>query len=63
MCQCLKCKRTLTGDEIGITKKLMGRGILDYYCKECLAMEFKCDVRLIDEKIRQLKELGCLLFV
>lgn len=62
MSECRKCRKHLTNDEIGIYKKLVCRTAQDFLCKDCLAAHFRCDVRLIDNKIRQFRESGCFLF-
>lgn len=62
MSQCRACGKHLTNDEIGIYKKLVCRTARDFLCKYCLAAHFHCEVRQIDEKIRQFRESGCFLF-
>ena len=53
MARCKNCGRTLTGDEIGLYRKLVNRGADTYLCKACLADHFSCDTALLDEKIAQ----------
>ena len=60
---CQKCGGQVSGDEIGLYKKLVNRGASTYLCKVCLAERFSCDTELLDEKIRQFKRMGCTLFV
>lgn len=62
MSTCIKCSKPLSNDEIGIHKKLINRGAVNFYCKMCLANYFDCSVDLIDDKIKQYKEMGCTLF-
>ena len=62
MSECRKCHKHLTNDEIGIYKKLVCRTARDFLCGDCLAAYFRCDKRLIDNKIRQFRESGCFLF-
>lgn len=62
MSQCIKCKKELTGNEIGLTKKLINRGSTEFYCINCLAERFDCDVPLLEKKIEQFKKQGCTLF-
>ena len=57
MSECRKCHKHLTNDEIGIYKKLVCRTALDFLCGDCLAAYFRCDKRLIDNKIRQFPKL------
>lgn len=60
--RCKKCGRALTRDEIGATKKLIGRGSKVYFCLDCLAEAFDVSREDIEEKIRYFKEMGCTLF-
>lgn len=60
---CASCgKRTLSKNEIGITKKLIGVQTKVYYCKECLADYLGVTIDDIDEKIEEFREQGCKLF-
>ncbi|MBS5480402.1 MAG: hypothetical protein ACLSS9_09740 [Acutalibacteraceae bacterium] len=59
---CRQCGKQLTGDEIAVYRKLVDRMAEEFLCKECLARYFRCDVSLIDQKIRQFRETGCALF-
>lgn len=60
---CTACGAAVSGDEIGLYRKLVNRGACDYLCKACLAKRFDCEVALLDEKIAQFKRMGCSLFV
>lgn len=62
MSTCIKCNKILTGDEIGVYKKLVNRMAEQFLCKACLAEEFGVKEELIDAKIKQFKKIGCLLF-
>lgn len=62
MSKCIKCSCPLSSDDIGLHKKLINRGAKEFLCKKCLAEHFKCDIKLLDEKIKQFKESGCVLF-
>ena len=72
---CRKCKKPLTSDEIGATRKLVNRGSQVFYCLDCLAEAFDitreklCHELLeevtredIEKKIVYFKEMGCTLF-
>ncbi|MBE6636532.1 MAG: hypothetical protein E7618_01870 [Ruminococcaceae bacterium] len=59
---CRTCGRKLTGDEIGIHLKLIGRNETSCFCKICLAARLKCRVEDIDRKIQQFRDAGCYLF-
>ena len=60
--QCLKCKRELTPDEIGLHKKLVNRGASEYMCIDCLSQYFDVPITILYEKIEQFKKMGCTLF-
>ncbi len=62
MSQCRQCDKELMNDEIGLYKKLVCRTAQDFLCKECLAAYFRCEVRLLEGKIRLFRESGCFLF-
>ena len=62
MADCRECGRKLTGDEIAVTRKLIGLCEPSFYCKTCLAAYFHCGEETIDLKIRQFREAGCYLF-
>ena len=59
---CGRCGRMLTRDEAAATKKLIDRGARDFLCAECLADRFRVEPRVIRDKIRQFREMGCTLF-
>ncbi len=62
MSTCKKCGRELSGNDIGLTKKLINRGSTEFLCIDCIAEKFDCTKELLEEKIRQFKESGCTLF-
>ncbi len=62
MSSCKKCGKELSGNDIGLTKKLINRGSTDFLCINCIAEKFDCTKELLEEKIRQFKESGCTLF-
>ena len=62
MSACAACGKTLTGDEIAITRKLVNRGATVYYCKQCLAEQFKITVSDVDRLIERFRAAGCSLF-
>lgn len=59
---CLKCGKKLTNNDIGLHKKLINRGDEKFMCIDCLAEKFGCTHEFLQEKIKQFKETGCLLF-
>ena len=62
MSNCKKCGKELSGNDIGLTKKLINRGSTEFLCTDCIAEKFDCTKELLEEKIRQFKESGCTLF-
>ncbi len=62
MSRCKKCGKELSGNDIGLTKKLINRGSTEFLCIDCIAEKFDCTKELLEEKIRQFKESGCTLF-
>ena len=47
---CMQCGRELTGDEIGLHKRIINRGDTSYWCIGCLAKRFGCEESLLREK-------------
>lgn len=62
MADCFKCGHELSGDEIALHKRMIGRGETAYMCINCLADFFACDKKLLFKKIEQFRNSGCLLF-
>lgn len=62
MSNCKKCGKELSGNDIGLTKKLINRGSTEFLCIDCIAEKLDCTKKLLEEKIRQFKESGCTLF-
>lgn len=62
MSSCKKCGKELSGNDIGLTKRLINRGSTEFLCINCIAEKFDCTKELLEEKIRQFKESGCTLF-
>ncbi len=63
MCVCCQCGRELTRDEIGLSKKLINRGMTKFFCLFCLADVFSVDPLLLEIKIEQFRAMGCTLFL
>lgn len=59
---CINCGRVLTGDDIGMTKKLMNRGAKQFYCIECLAAYFEVPEAEVRRKLDEFRQMGCTLF-
>lgn len=60
--RCRNCRRTLTLDEVALHKKLFNRAADSFLCIFCSAEYFGVTTPLLEEKIRQFKEMGCTLF-
>ena len=60
---CKNCGRKLTFDEIGLHKKLCGKGATSFLCITCLSVHFKVSEAMLYKKIEQLRAMGCGLFI
>lgn len=61
--KCCDCGKSLTKDEIALSKKLIDEETKDFYCLSCMAEYFGCDEDDLKIKIREFKEQGCTLFL
>lgn len=52
----------LSKNEIGLTKKLLGKNSKRFYCINCLAEYLEVDTEFLLTKIEEFKEQGCTLF-
>ena len=60
---CYVCsKGNLNKNEIGLTKKLLGKDAKAYYCLDCLAEYLEVDTECLLEKVEEFKAQGCDLF-
>ena len=60
---CCSCgKKNLTKDEIGLTKKLINKKAVSFYCIDCLAEYLEVTTDELSDKIEEFKEEGCTLF-
>ena len=60
---CYTCgKKNLSKNEIGLTKKMLGRSVRHFFCIDCLAEQLEVDTEFLLEKIEEFKEQGCILF-
>lgn len=61
--KCYVCGKTpLSKDEIGITKKLIDKKTVNFYCLPCLAEYFEVEEEELVAKIEEFKNEGCTLF-
>ena len=63
MKSCVKCGKSVSYNEVGLSKKLINRNTSEFYCIDCLAQKFKVSPDLLKEKIKQFLESGCTLFI
>ena len=60
--RCRACGRELTEDEVAVTKKLLNRGAVSFFCVDCLAAYFAVTPQDIRERIAYFRRMGCTLF-
>ena len=61
--ECYYCKAALSKDDKALCKKLLGKKIKQFFCREHLAEVLDTDVETLNEKVEQFKEEGCTLFL
>lgn len=60
---CYVCgKSNLTKNEMGLTKKLIDKKSIHFYCIDCLADYLEVTTEELLDKIEEFKEEGCTLF-
>ncbi len=62
MAVCKVCGKTLSGDEVAVNRRMISRAAVEFWCKDCLAKEWDCEVAQIEEKIEYFRKSGCTLF-
>ena len=60
--RCFRCGAVLTGDDIGLTRKMVNRGAEVFFCVSCLADHFQLSEEILRIKITEFKAMGCTLF-
>jgi hypothetical protein len=61
---CFVCgKNGLDKDEVGLNKKLLGRGIQKFFCLNCLAEYLEITPDFLIAKIGEFKQQGCSMFM
>ena len=61
--KCYVCgKSPISKDEIGLTKKLIDKKTVNFYCLLCLAESLEVTEEELLAKIEEFKEEGCTLF-
>lgn len=61
--KCSMCNCQLEKDDVALSKKMLGKKIRQFLCKEDLAMMLNVTVDDLEQKIEQFKEEGCTLFL
>ena len=59
---CIKCGAELKNVEIGLTKKMVNRGIKEYMCLKCLSEFTGVSKQELLDKAAHFKKMGCILF-
>lgn len=60
---CYACGRTIASkNEMGLNRKLLGRGVERFFCYGCLADQMEIGVDELMAKIEEFKSQGCALF-
>lgn len=63
MIDCYICgKKDISKNEIGLTKKLLGKNSKNLYCISCLAEQLEVSTEELLDKIEEFKNEGCKLF-
>ena len=60
--KCCVCETTLSKNEIGLNKKLIGERAGKNLCLNCLAVHLDTTIEDLLEKIEDFKNEGCTLF-
>ena len=60
---CVECGGSLKKDEVALSKKMLGRTTIEFYCIDCLAETLNCDSDDLIIKIQEFREQGCTLFL
>ena len=63
MAECYICgKKDVRKNEVGLTKKLIGKNSKKFYCISCLAEQLEVTTEELNDKIEEFKDEGCKLF-
>ena len=63
MSKCIECDKELTAFEMNLTRKLINRGAVQFYCKKCLAEKLGITEQRIDQMVEQFRLQKCSLFL
>ncbi len=59
---CKKCGRQLIRDEAALYSRLFNRAADSFFCIDCSAAYLGVPKKLLEEKTREFKAMGCTLF-
>ena len=60
---CFICgKESLSRNDVGLNKKLIGRNIDKFHCINCLSDYLEISIEDLEERIQEFKNSGCTLF-
>ena len=59
---CICCDSPIDETAFGLNKKLLGKGVCEFYCVKCLAGKLHCTERDLYEKAEYLRKTGCCFF-
>ena len=62
MTLCEKCSAQLSGDEVGLYRKIVNRSAESFLCVHCLAEKMYETERDLKEIIERFRRAGCTLF-
>ncbi len=60
--RCFRCGRPLTGDDVGLYKKLFNRGATEFLCLSCTSAHYGISETRARELIDHFRRSGCALF-
>ena len=60
--QCDVCKKILSRDEVGLSKKLLEESIYTFLCMECLSEHMDISIDEVEYLVERFKEEGCIFF-
>ncbi len=63
MGKCFNCDLELSKEDVALCKKMLGKKVKQFFCREHLAEMLDTDVDTLSEKVEQFKEEGCTLFL
>lgn len=59
---CIECGKRLVGDEKSLYRRLVKRTAEEFLCIPCMAKHFRVDEKVLYERIKMYRSMGCCLF-